>query len=185
MISSPEREYPCLLDRIMGPSARSSSSVGGMTPAEYRKAVLRDLKWLLNSPQYLRPDRCLTWGARQEATPHDRDDNLRSSENPQGYLYPFVRESVVNYGSRSLAGTLIKGSDPVELERDIREAIITFEPRLIAETVSVKISMDQFEVGTLAFNVSGQLWALPHPEPLHFRSEFDLESGGCAIKEKI
>jgi type VI secretion system protein ImpF len=196
MNSASDSKYPCLLDRLLGPNARWSRHRAAidaksrlsqhptpMTPADYREAVLRDLKWLLNSPQPLRPERCLIGGDPEEASPHDRDDTLRTPENPRGYFFPFVRQSVLNYGAVSLTGIHGQGLDTEECARELREVIINFEPRFIPETVQVEV-VDDPKAGTLVFSVSAHLWALPHPEPVRFRSEFDLERGGCKIEPK-
>lgn len=183
MSFSPDSEYPCLLDRILGASEGTSSRRRNMTLGEYRAAVLRDLKWLLNSPQSPDPARCLTWAPLDTESLHARDENLRSSENLRGYRYPFVRNSVLNYGTRSLAGLITQGMDTVELERELKEAIIHFEPRFIRSSVTVKLAQDHLETGKLAFEVTARLWALPHAEPVRFRSAYDLETGGCTIKD--
>ncbi|HEV7405132.1 MAG TPA: type VI secretion system baseplate subunit TssE [Chthoniobacteraceae bacterium] len=181
-MSQPDSDFPCLLDRIIGTGEGMRDR--GISLADYRKAVLRDLKWLLNSPPSPRFERVFTARPIEGASLHDRDDQLRDEENPRGWLFPYVRKSVLNYGFRSLAGLVTKGLDPVELERDLREAIITFEPRFIPQSVVVKISRERFEAGKVVFEIKAKLWALPHIEPVQFRSELDLETGACAIQDE-
>ncbi len=185
MSLAPDSDFPCLLDRILGAGGGPNARYRGITLGEYRQAVLRDLKWLLNSPQAPRFDRCLTREPIETASLHDRDEQLRTEDNPRGYLYPYVRQSVLNYGFRSLAGLLTQGMDAVELERELREAIIHFEPRFIPQSVQVKLASEQFAEGKLAFVIKAQLWALPHVEPVQFRSEYDLETGGCAVSDEL
>ncbi|HEY3897600.1 MAG TPA: type VI secretion system baseplate subunit TssE [Chthoniobacter sp.] len=182
MSFSPESEYPCLLDRIVSAGASGWRERKPITFGEYRAAVFRDLKWLLNSPQFPRPNR-LDRPPMETGTPHDCDEHLRAEGNRRGYRYPFVRKSVLNYGVRSLTGMNTQGMNIVELENELKEAIIYFEPRLDPASLSVKLVEDHARPGTLGFEMKGWLRALPHTEAIFLRSEFDLESGNCTIKD--
>jgi type VI secretion system protein ImpF len=159
MIQETGVRLPCLLDRLVdhAPEAREES-VRRRTIAldEYRAAVLRDLRWLMNSPAHLpSEDIC---------------------------EFPHVAKSVLNYGTRDLAGATTDNLDSMELERQYREAIIAFEPRIVPETLQVRMILsDHTEVGRVGFEIKGHLWALPHPERIFFRTDIDLETGICEI----
>ncbi len=153
-----ESRLPCLLDRLIdeapgqlsGPSARRSISL-----KQYRVAVLRDLRWLLNSPKHL----------KSEAL----------------YDYPQVARSVLNYGTRDLAGLTSASFDPLEIETELRDAILDFEPRIIPDSLQVRLIHDAASDGKIAFEINGQLWALPYAERILFRTEMDLETGACEL----
>lgn len=153
-----EARLPCLLDRLIdeapgqsvGPSARRAVHL-----KEYRVAVLRDLRWLLNSPRQL--------------------------DNAALYDYPEVAKSVLNFGVRDLAGLTSSTLDPLQIEAELRDAILHFEPRIIPDSLQVRLVHDAAEEGKIAFEINGQLWALPHAERILFRTEMDLETGSCDL----
>ena len=72
------------------------------------------------------------------------------------------------------------------LERDLRQAILNFEPRLIEDSVVVKAQtnkkgLDQHNL--ISFKISAQLWAQPAPVELSLQTDIDLESGQSRIVE--
>ena len=89
--------------------------------------------------------------------------------------------SVLNYGTRDLAGMTSNSFDELALERDLRDAILAFEPRIIADSLQVRLSRDAASDGKIAFEIDGQLWALPYAERVMFRTEMDLETGVCEL----
>ena len=159
MIQETQVRLPCLLDRLVdfAPDAREEATRRRtVTLDEYRVAVLRDLRWLLNSPCHL-PDEDIC-------------------------EFPHVARSVLNYGTRDLAGVTSDRLDSFELEQQFREAIIAFEPRIVPDSLQVRmVQSDRTEIGRVGFEIKGHLWALPHPERIFFRTDIDLESGICEI----
>ena len=124
-----------------------------------RESALRDLSWLLNST------------------------NLEAIDNLDAY--PHVRRSVVNFGVGALAGARMSAIDWVDIESAIREAIVQFEPRILAESVEVRCAAEPSapqQRSTLSLEISGQ-WRSSHaPQVILFRSEIDLESGHIALR---
>lgn len=150
---------PCLLDRLVDedPSSKEEAwrrrTVSG---DEYRAAVLRDLRWLMNSPSHLlEEDIC---------------------------QFPQVARSTLNYGTRDLAGVTSDKLDGYELEQQFRQAILHFEPRIMPDSLQVRmIQSSQSDFAHIGFEIKGELWALPHPERIFFRTDIDLETGICEI----
>jgi type VI secretion system protein ImpF len=159
MIQETQMRLPCLLDRLVDFSPDTTEEAmrrRTVSLDEYRAAVLRDLRWLLNSACHLRGED--VWEYSQIAT------------------------SVLNYGTRDLAGVTTDNLDNMELERQYRDAIIAFEPRIVPESLQVRmVQTDRSEVGRVGFEIKGHLWALPHPERIFFRTDIDLETGVCEI----
>jgi type VI secretion system protein ImpF len=157
-----QRLQPCLLDRLT--DTEPDKSVEGrdrrvFTISQVRAAVLRDLGWLLNT------------SVRVE------------SEDLVGL--PLVASSVLNYGMPDLCGLSTKAYSPSELERMVRESIRRFEPRILPETLSVKVvEVDTNGRASIAFEVSADLWATPMPDPLFFRTEMDLDTGQCRLEDR-
>jgi type VI secretion system protein ImpF len=183
MNSPANLSFPCTLDRLLQPSQRGSDGQKDwISPRQYRDAVLRDLKWLLNSPQYPDFQKVLMRPSDEDLTTlHDRDDELRTPENRRGYYFPQARTSVLNYGARSFAGLSSQGLDVLEIEREIKEVLLQYEPRLIPSTISVKMARESVATGSLEFTIKAQLWFLPRPEPIQFRTRHNLDSGSCTL----
>ncbi len=190
MANEVEMQLPCLLDKLIDEtpgqpaSGRRKLSIG---KDEYRRAVLRDLKWLLNSPQFVQFDRCLTYEPITEATLHDKDERLHCAKNPEGYLYPHARTSVLNYGTRSLSGMRSEMVDDQELENELKEAIIAFEPRINPDPKKLEVKLIQSfdHPGKLAFRIEGELWNKPYATNFSFRTELDLESGTINLPDDL
>jgi type VI secretion system protein ImpF len=157
-----ERLQPCLLDRLTDDDpARPTESRDRrvFTTRQLREAVLRDLSWLLNTAQ--------------------RMGTEESESNPDVY------SSVLNYGVPDLTGMTTGGLDLVTLEKTIARAIRAFEPRIMPETLRVTAALDEKSMSgkALVFEVRGDLWAQPVPEPLYLKTEVDLETGQYAVED--
>lgn len=158
MLEEAEHRLPCLLDRLVDEAPGDKLGESGarsVSLSAYRMAVLRDLRWLLNS-------------ANQPTFSEVHD-------------YPEVRTSVMNYGISDLAGRISSTLDPLKIESDLRDAILNFEPRIIPDSLQVRLIGGTETEGRIAFEINGQLWALPHAERILFRTEMDLETGACEL----
>lgn len=163
MATSPyERLQPALLDRLtdLSPLSRvDGDDERVMTKAKIREAVLRDLSWLLNAVQPL--------GARADG-------------------YPEAAESVLNFGLPPLSGQVASRIDVSLLERLLRQAIVRFEPRVLADTLQVK-ALDAASVldthNIIEFEISGFIWAQPVPLELLLRTQLDLEAGQVELQD--
>lgn len=157
-----ERLQPSLLDRLTDddPTAKlESRDKKVLSPSRLRESVRRDLAWLFNTPNL--------------ATVMDLDS------------YPLVKSSVLNYGLPGLAGRNASSVEQSGLERHLRQAIISFEPRLLPNSVKVRLSVDPASMShnALSFHIEAELWAQPLPLRLFFRSEIDLEAGTALVTE--
>jgi type VI secretion system protein ImpF len=156
-----ERLQPCLLDRLTDdePTAkleRRESRV--MNPTRYRQAVLRDLAWLMNAHAHIEAD---------------------------GFdAFSEVPSSVLNYGVRDVTGSSIRDTSAEDIERQLRESIARFEPRINPQSVSIRtvVEPDEMSHRAIRFEIRGVLWAKPIPESLFIKTELDLETGECKLK---
>jgi len=161
-LSLQERLQPSLLDRLTDDEPDTqveSRSKRVLSLNRLKRSVLRDLAWLLNSTNL--------------ETLEDFDD------------VPEAKRSVINFGVLDLAGKTVSNTNIPELESEIREAILFFEPRILAETLKVNINVnrDEMSTKTLSFDIQGQLWAQPLPISLFLSTELDLETGAATVKE--
>jgi type VI secretion system protein ImpF len=161
--SNRDRINPSLLDRLTDEAPGAAGGRGGSTSlSELRKSVLRDLAWLFNTTQILDAETAEAW--------------------------PQVRNSVLNYGLPPLAGTHASSIDFPRLERALRQAIIDFEPRILADSVSVKAQLERDSLdhhNVISLNIAGLLWAQPIPIELLLRTQLDLESGQNRVDETV
>ena len=149
-----ERLQPCLLDRLTDdePDKKEESRNQRVISSQrYKRGVLRDLEWLLNTSAHL---------------PEEGKKKFHLSDYPQAY------RSVLNFGSRQLCGML--APDTSELERELLEVIQFFEPRILRNALTVTAVMDHQSV---AFEIQGEIWANPLPEHLFIKTKIDLETG--------
>lgn len=161
-LTQKERLQPSLLDRLTddSPTERNESrDARVLSLKKLRECVLRDLTWLLNTE-------CLESVVK-----------LNSA--------PAVKSSVLNYGIPTVAGLTASGLELSKLEKQVRNAIIAFEPRLLKDklTVEALLSDEEMSRNTLVFDINGELWAQPVPLRMHLRTELDLETGKVSIVE--
>jgi type VI secretion system protein ImpF len=157
-----DRLQPALLDRITD-ETRGEGTPGEdrrvMSKAQLRQAVLRDLAWLFNSVQPL--------GAQAEP-------------------YPGVAVSVLNYGLPALSGQLASSVDVSVLARAIRDAILRFEPRILADTLQV-VALEAGSVldthNVIVFEIRGHIWSQPVPLEILLRTQLDLEAGQVEVRD--
>ena len=103
-------------------------------------------------------------------------------------LYPEIQRSVINYGVPVLSGRVFSGVNWRDLERQIHNAIVAFEPRILPGTLSVKASVPADLTGhhnLLQFELRGELWSMPYPVELLLRSELDLETGYMKLTDQL
>ncbi|EQD66500.1 type VI secretion system lysozyme-related protein [mine drainage metagenome] len=161
-LTTQERLQPSLLDRLTDDEPGKSDESRErrvISATRLRDCVTRDISWLLN---------CVNM---------DIDGELAD--------YPEVRRSVLNFGIPDLTGMAMSGVDAGMLERQIREAILAFEPRLTANTLRVLINIDSKRMDRqgLIFNIDSEMWAQPIPLNLYLKTEVDLETGRFNVSE--
>ena len=127
-----------------------------MSLSEYQAAVLRDIRWLLNSS-------C-----------HTDAEELDE--------FPEVQRSVMNFGIPSLSGLGSAGMDLDDLEAAVGRALRNFEPRLSSDTLTVRVVGGEAvnSPSTLFFEIRGELWARPYPERLFIKTALDIETGALS-----
>jgi type VI secretion system protein ImpF len=159
-LTQKERLQPSLLDRLTDnePGAKNESREKRiLSPSKLRESVRRDLTWLFNTP------------------------NLATVLNLADF--PAVAESVLNYGLPSLSGRTTASIDIPAMERLLRQAIWTFEPRLNKNSIRVRLVADQtlMSHNALSFYIEAELWAQPIPLRLFLKTEIDLENGSAQV----
>lgn len=157
-----ERLQPSLLDRLTDdqPGERNESRDRRvLSMRRLRESVLRDLSWLMNA------------------------DNLAQTEDLTDF--PYVAASTLNYGLRDIAGISLSTALVAAYEREMRQAILDFEPRILPHSLQVRaiLQADRMDRQTLSFEIEGEMWADPVPMRVLLKSEVDVESGEATVTE--
>ncbi|MCD9027857.1 type VI secretion system baseplate subunit TssE [Luteimonas sp. BDR2-5] len=161
-LTTQERLQPSLLDRLTDdePARQEEGRDRRVISAQrLRECVIRDLSWLLNCTN-------------------------AEADRPLDHL-PRVAASVLNFGIPDLTGVARSGLDVARLERRLRATILAFEPRLIADTLRVRVRTDvgRMDGRSLVFDIESDMWAQPIPLNLYLKTEVDLETGRMAVSE--
>jgi type VI secretion system protein ImpF len=162
-LTSKERLQPSLLDRLTDEDpdkTQESREQRVFSPSRLREVVQRDLAWLFNTT------------------------NFAATQSLE--RYPEVERSVLNYGLPDLAGITLSATHVAELERALRQAVLDFEPRILANTLKIRVVVDQtlMDHNAMAFDIEGELWAQPMPLQLFLRTEVDLELGDVRVAQQ-
>lgn len=159
-----ERLRPALLDRLTDDAPdRCTESAGQflLSERQYRESVLRDLRWLFNTSSLM--------------LPFEGDERHAPAS------------SVLNFGIQPLAGRRISEIQWHRLEHEIYQAIRTFEPRIIADSIEVRCMPGAESLAhhnLVALQIRGLLWSVPYPLEFLLRSEIDLESGRVDLQSE-
>jgi type VI secretion system protein ImpF len=97
-----------------------------------------------------------------------------------------VARSVLNFGIPDLSGMTVHSWEVATLERALHQAIIDFEPRILANSLKVRVVTNAVEMhrNAMRFEIEGKLWAQPMPLRLYWNTEVDLESGNITVSER-
>ena len=91
---------------------------------------------------------------------------------------PYVAKSVVNFGFDDLSHLSDSDIDTTEVTKLIKRTLMTYEPRLIPDTIEVRISDDQDESNQrITFDITAEMVASPADIPLSFVAEIDQGAG--------
>ena len=157
-----ERLQPSLLDRLTDlhpEKSKESTAQQSMSQKEFKDAVIRDLGWLLNSVSL---DVCVDLEA-----------------------YPEVTRSVLNFGLPDISGHTTSTIDVRSVENSVKRAIRQFEPRIIRNSLRVKVHSNPSDMShnSLVFEIQGAVFGQPSPFQIVLRSELNLECGEFSVTE--
>lgn len=158
---------PTLLERLTDHGSESPRSPGRadrvdrVDDASLRELLRRDLTWLLNTTHL--------------AAGLDLGD------------YPRVAASILNYGVPDLTGRTLSPVKIDALERELCQALLRYESRLMPETLRVHVSSAPSESGrpSLFIEIAAVLCTEPLPVRLRVRAEVDVESGRVALDQDL
>ena len=141
------------------PEQKESSSQQVLSQKQFKEAVIRDLAWLVNT------------------TSLETIVDLTSA--------PEVKNSVLNYGMPDISGHSSHSIDIALLEKSLQRVIYEFEPRIIHNSLKVRVhsNPDEMNHNSLVFSIEGVVFGQPMPFQVVLRSELDLECGQFVVRE--
>lgn len=108
--------------------------------------------------------------------------HLQAVEPLEGLVW--VRRSVLNYGMQDITRLTADDFRSAKVVRDLREALLTHEPRLIAETVIITLRSDESDSNQrISFDIKAEMTARPVDVPLEFVAEIDMGAGKVALSD--
>lgn len=162
--SNSDRLLPTLLERLTDHAPQRHNEPPQerlISKAAYRESVLRDLTWLLNTT------------------------NAESHTDFNGADH--ARRSVINFGIQAMSGRQLADDDWKDVERNLRRAIATFEPRILPASLRIRV-LPELQQHTshnrVSLEIKGQLWCEPYPLELLVHTHVDLECGQVALENR-
>lgn len=159
-LSQKERLQLSLLDRLTDdePTKTSESREKRViSVTKLRQLVQRDISWLLNT--------------------------VALSAVTDLSNYPEVEKSTANFGIADMTSYTGIMFNPKHIERELTKCIRHYEPRIISNTVKVRVRVNEEEMNsnTVTFEIIGDLWAQPVPLQLFLKTDIDLEDGSVNL----
>jgi type VI secretion system protein ImpF len=157
-----DRLQPSLLDRLTDdePGIQTEPRERRfLSMQRLRESLLRDLTWLMNA------------------------DNMAQTQDLSEF--PAVASSTLNYGVPDIAGVSISAAMVNNYEREVRRAILAFEPRILPQSLRVRGVVDSTRMDhrTLTLEIEGEMWADPVPLHVLLKTDVDIESGEATVRE--
>ena len=135
----------------------SDSEIERFNESGLRTSVKRELGWLLNTTNL--------------AAAIDLDP------------YPEVKTSVLNYGVPDLAGKSLTRRLVLQRARDIRKALISFEPRLSEQSLNIDVSDTIERENAVTFVIQGDIRSAMRAIPVKLRTDVEADTAAVTVRE--
>ena len=142
---------------VQAPAFYTVSSLERYNESALRATVRRELTWLLNTTNL---------GAAQDLG-----------------AYPEVRTSVLNYGLPDLTGRASTGKSIRDRSEQIRQAILTYEPRMDPKKVEVEARSTVEKDNAVTFLIRGDVTSAVKALPVQFVADVEVETGEAVVRE--
>jgi len=98
----------------------------------------------------------------------------------------WVKKSVLNYGMQDMTRLTTEDFQNARIVRDLRQSLLNHEPRLIAETLVVKLRSTRVdEQQRISFDIRAEMTARPVDVPIEFVAEIDAGVGKVALSNLV
>jgi type VI secretion system protein ImpF len=119
--------------------------------------VRRELAWLLNTTNF------------ESCIPLDE--------------FPQVRTSVLNYGVPDMAGKSLNNRLIQQRARDMRAAVIAFEPRIDAATLDIDVADQMERENAITYIIQADVTSAVRAIPVKFRTDIEADSASVTVRE--
>ena len=146
-----------LLDRLIDDPERPEPRNWQESVIAFKNSVMRDLEWLLNT---------------------------RRVHPPAPESLDLVRSSIYHFGLRDLSSRSAESMETrAQLQREVQDAITTFEPRLS----KVRVTLVPLSAGErrIRFQIEGELRTDPSPEVVLFETTLDVATKAIAVQDLV
>lgn len=110
--------------------------------------------------------------------------NLETAQDLEDF--PFVQNSILNYGILELSRNSTDNINNASLLRDLKTSLLRHEPRLVDGTVQVSLRKENADARQrVAFQVTAEMTAQPVDVPLEFVAEIDVGVGKVALSSLV
>ena len=122
-----------------------------------RATVRREIAWLLNT---------VNLGAAIDLEP-----------------YPQVESSVLNYGVPDMAGKALSHRAIMQRAREIRNAIMQFEPRMDEASLIVEASDNVERENSITFVIRGDVTSAVNAMPIQIKTDIEADSAAVTVRD--
>ena len=150
-------DTPATAQSSQSPRFFTLSSLERFNESALRATVRRELTWLLNTTNL---------GAAQDLS-----------------AYPEVETSVLNYGLPDLTGRASTGKAVRDRSKQIKEAILHFEPRMDASKVEVEARGGSDRDNAITFMIRGDVVSAVKAMPVQFLADVEVETGEAVVRD--
>lgn len=110
--------------------------------------------------------------------------HLEAAEDLEGM--DWVKRSILNYGMQDMNRHTTDNFKDKKVIAGLRAALLAHEPRLIPESLVVKVREEEADRGQrVAFDIQAEMTARPVDVPLEFVAEIDPAGGKVALSNLV
>ncbi len=97
--------------------------------------------------------------------------------------YPHVRSSVLNYGVPAMSGRAMTHRSIQQRAREIRNAILTFEPRFDPDSLMVEAADGAERENSITYVINGDVSSAVNAMPMMLKTDVDIDSASITVRE--
>lgn len=97
--------------------------------------------------------------------------------------YPNIRTSVLNYGIPAMSGRAVTQRAVQQRAREIRSAILNFEPRFEADSLTVESAEGRERENSITFVINGDVTSAVNALPMTLKTDVDIDSAAVTVRD--
>lgn len=97
--------------------------------------------------------------------------------------YPNIRSSVLNYGIPAMSGRAVTKRAIDQRAREIRLAILNFEPRFEADLLTVESAEGRERENSITFVINGDVTSAVNALPMTLKTDVEIDSAAVTVRE--